>query len=164
MASIASRGSAVALPGARNRNTDLLRKKRSEAVGNEAVATSEDVVRCLDHEPPSPGVRSTRMNFGPVLEIEDLGNHHPAAVIQLGILLAGAVDVVADPKRKGVYEVEGGSAVYYIYVSPVSETISLLACWTNVARSVPQLDVADAVQSRTPEVCATRPPRRYLQT
>jgi hypothetical protein len=157
MASIASRGSAVALPGARNRNTDLLRKKRSEAVGKEAVATSEDVVRCLDHEPPSPGVRSTRMNFGPVLEIEDLGNHHPAAVIQLGILLAGAdVDVVADPKRKGVYEVEGGSAVYYIYVSPVSGTISLLACWTNVALSVPQLDVADAVQSRTPEALALR--------
>jgi hypothetical protein len=95
-----------------------------------------------------------RMNFGPVLEIEDLGNHHAATVIQLGILLAGSVDVVADPKRKGVYEVEGGSMVYYIYVSPVSGTISLLACWTNVPRRVSQLRVAGAVQSRTPEAPA----------
>jgi hypothetical protein len=95
-----------------------------------------------------------RMNFGPVLEIEDLGNHHAATVIQLGILLAGTVDVVADPKRKGVYEVAGGSMVYYIYVSPVSGIISLLACWTNVAQCVPQLTVAGAVESRTPEALA----------
>jgi len=95
-----------------------------------------------------------KMNFGPVFEIEDLGNHHPATVVQLGILLAGAVDVVADPKRKGVYEVEAGSTVYYIYVSPVSGTISLLACWTNAALGVPHLAVAGAVHSQTPEAQA----------
>jgi hypothetical protein len=92
-----------------------------------------------------------RMNFGPVLEIEDLGNHHAATLIHLGILLAGTVNATPDPKRNGFYEVEGGATVYYIYVSPVSQTISLLACWTNVARCVPQLDVACAVQPRTPE-------------
>jgi hypothetical protein len=97
-----------------------------------------------------------RMNFGPVLKIEDLGNHPPATVIQLGILLAGTVDVVPDPKRKDVYEVVGGSTVYYIYVSPASGTISLLACWTNVAQFVPQLRMAGVVQSGTPEVPAQR--------
>jgi len=96
-----------------------------------------------------------QMNFGPVLEIDDLGNHDAATVIQLGILLAGTVNVVADPKRKNVYEVEGGSTVYYIYVSPVSGTISLLACWTNVARGVPHLGVPGALRSRTPEVPAS---------
>ena len=90
-----------------------------------------------------------RMNFGPRLEIEDLGNHRAATVISLGILLAGTVDVMPDPKRKGFYEVEGGPTVYYIYVSPSSRRISLLACWPKVVRFVPQLDLACADLSRT---------------
>jgi hypothetical protein len=44
------------------------------------------------------------MNFGEVLTIEDLGNHAAAAVIGLGILLAGPVNVTPDLKRKGFYE------------------------------------------------------------
>ena len=118
--------------------------------GNDAVAKSEDVVGCWGKR-LSSRTKHVKMNFGPVLEIEDLGNHQAATVIELGFLLAGTVDVVADPKRKGVYEVEGGSTIYYIYVSPVSGTISLLACWTNVARDVPHLAVAGSAQSRTPE-------------
>jgi hypothetical protein len=78
-----------------------------------------------------------RMKFGPVVEIEDLGNHHTATVLALGILLAGPVDVTPDPKRKGFYEVEGGPTLYYVYVSPVSGTISLLACWKNVMQPMP---------------------------
>jgi len=123
--------------------------------GNDAAGTREDVVGCWD-KPPSSRARHMRMNFGPVLEIEDLGNHHAATAIELGILLAGDVDVVADPKRQGVYEVDGGSTVYYIYVSPASGTISLLACWTNVARDVPHLALAGSMQSRTPEARAGR--------
>jgi len=118
--------------------------------GHDAAVKREDVVRCWD-KPPSAKARHMRMNFGPVLEIEDLGNHHAATVIELGILLARDVDVLADPKRKGVYEVEGGSTVYYIYVSPVGGIISLLACWTNAVRDVPHLAVAGSMQSRTPE-------------
>jgi hypothetical protein len=108
-------------------------------------------VRRLGHELPSPGVRSVRMNFGPVLEIEDLGNHHPATVVGLGILLAGTVNAAPDPKRKGFYEVQGASTVYYIYLSPVSGTISLLACWPGVVRDLPELDVACTAQFRAPE-------------
>jgi len=85
-----------------------------------------------------------RMNFGPVFEIEDLGNHPVTTVLTLGILLAGPVEVTPDPKRKGLYEVEGGSTGYYIYVSPVSGTISLLAVWTNVVPSTLQFDIAPA--------------------
>ena len=121
--------------------------------GNDAVVKREKVVGCWDKPPSS---RHLRMSFGPVLEIEDLGDHYPATVIELGILLAGDVDVVADPKRKGVYEVEGGSTIYYIYVSPVSGIISLLACWTNVARDVPHLALAGSMESRTPEARAGR--------
>jgi hypothetical protein len=97
-----------------------------------------------------------RMNFGPRLEIEDLGNHRAATVINLGILLAGSVDVMPDPKRKGFYEVEGGPTVYYIYVSPRSGTISLLACWPNVVRFVPQLDLACTDLPRTSDAWVRR--------
>jgi hypothetical protein len=82
-----------------------------------------------------------RMNFGEVLEIQDLGKHSALTVIRLGILLAGTVDVAPDPKRKGFYEIEGGSTVYYLYVSPFSGTIFLVASWRNAMPFAPQLDV-----------------------
>ena len=53
-----------------------------------------------------------RMSFGEVLKIEDLGNHSAATVVGLGILLAGTVDVMPDPKRKGSYEIDDGRTVY----------------------------------------------------
>ncbi len=88
-----------------------------------------------------------RMNFGEVLVIEDLGNHSAATVIGLGIRLAGIVNVTPDQKRKGFYEVEDGSTVYYIHVSPVSGTIFLLANWENLAAPHAELHVADSVWS-----------------
>lgn len=77
-----------------------------------------------------------RMTFGEVFEIEDLGNHPAEIVISLGILLVESLNVTPDPKRKCFYEIEGGSTVYYIYVSPFSGTVSLLASWRNVVRDL----------------------------
>lgn len=74
-----------------------------------------------------------RMNFGRVINIEDLGKHPAATVIGLGILLAGTVNVTPDPKRKGFYEVDGGRTVYYIHMTSSNRTIFLLATWENVA-------------------------------
>ena len=88
-----------------------------------------------------------RMNFGEVFEIQDLGDHPALTVITLGILLAGEVDVTPDPERKDFYEIESASTVYYIYVSPVTGTISLIATWKDVTRPAPQFDVAGAAQS-----------------
>jgi hypothetical protein len=88
-----------------------------------------------------------RMNFGEVLNIKDLGKHSAATVIRLGIILAGTVNVTPDPKRKNFYDVEGGSTVYYIYVSPATGTISLIAIWENMAQRRPQSDVALAAHS-----------------
>jgi hypothetical protein len=84
-----------------------------------------------------------KMNFGEVFEIEDLGNHAAATVIRLSILLAGTVNATLDPKRKYFYEVEGGGTVYYIYVSPLSGKISLVASWANAVRPVSALQVAE---------------------
>jgi hypothetical protein len=59
-----------------------------------------------------------RMNFGEVLNVQALDNHSVATVVELGILLAGSIDVTPDPKRKHFYEIEDGRTVYYVYVSP----------------------------------------------
>jgi hypothetical protein len=84
------------------------------------------------------------MDFGEVLDIEDLGSHPPATVIRLGILLADTVTVAPDPKRKNFYEVIDGVSSYYIYVSPVTATISLIAAWRNPTQLIPQLHFCGA--------------------
>ena len=71
-----------------------------------------------------------QMNFGDAVEIRDLRNHSAGTVMRLALLLAGTV-CVRPTKRKYFYEVEGGCEVYYIYVSPVTGIIYLLAVWQN---------------------------------
>jgi len=83
-----------------------------------------------------------RMNFGQKLEIQDLGNHPAVTVISLGILLAGTVNVTPDPKRKGFYELQGGSTIYYICALPAGGTIFLLATWRVVPPSPVRREVA----------------------
>lgn len=85
------------------------------------------------------------MYFGEVLKIEDLGNHPAAAVISLGILLAGTVNVTPDPKRRYFYEIEHDRTVYFIHVSPLTGTIFFLAMWENVRTSRGKLRVAESV-------------------
>lgn len=63
------------------------------------------------------------------LLIEDPRHHSPERVETLRRLLAGGARVEADPKRSDFYEVESGSDVYYIHISPVSGKILLLATW-----------------------------------
>jgi hypothetical protein len=86
------------------------------------------------------------MNFGEVLTIEDLGSHSAATVIGLGILLAGPVNATPDMKRKGFYEVEDGSTVYYIHVSPVSGTIFFLATWKKLTAPTALAYIANSVR------------------
>jgi hypothetical protein len=93
-----------------------------------------------------PEAKAMRMNFGEVLNIKDLGKHPAITLIRLGILLAGTVNATRDPKRENLYEVDGGSTIYYIYVSPVTGTISLIATWKNMAQLAPQLDSYNAYQ------------------
>jgi|SRR5215469_3905384 len=83
-----------------------------------------------------------RMNFGPKIEIRDLGNHPAVTVISLGFLLAKTVNVMPDPKRKGFYEVQGNSTIYYIWALPGGGTIFLLATWRNFLPPVANLEVA----------------------
>jgi len=64
-------------------------------------------------------------------QIEALRNHPAETVMTLRSLLAGGATLVPDPKRAGFFEVESGSFVYYIHVSPVTGNVLLLATWPN---------------------------------
>jgi hypothetical protein len=74
-------------------------------------------------------------NLGGKAQIEDLGNHPTETVAALRNLLAGGASTIADPKRRGFYEVESDSMVYYIHVSPATGKVLLLATWQNDAVS-----------------------------
>ena len=71
------------------------------------------------------------MRWEPEVKIEDLRNHPAEAVISLRNLLSNGAKVTPDPKRSDFYEVESGSLVYYIYSSPTTDKILLLATWPN---------------------------------
>jgi len=70
-------------------------------------------------------------NLSSKAQIEDLGNHPRETVAALRSLLTGGASTIADPKRRGFYEVESDSVVYYIHVSPVTGKVLLLATWQN---------------------------------
>jgi hypothetical protein len=61
--------------------------------------------------------------------IEDPRHHSPERVETLRQLLAGGARVEADPKRSDFFELESGSDVYYIHISPITGKILLLAAW-----------------------------------
>jgi hypothetical protein len=65
------------------------------------------------------------------LEIEDLRNHPREMIAQLRDALASGAAVTADPKRISFYEVNHCEHVYYIYVSPSTAKVLLLAAWSH---------------------------------
>jgi hypothetical protein len=65
------------------------------------------------------------------LEIEDLRNHPREMVAQLRDVLAGGAAVTPDPKRLGFYEAKDRKYIFYIYVSPNTGKVLLLAAWSH---------------------------------
>ena len=62
-------------------------------------------------------------------KIEDVLGHEPEIVTELRKLLARGVYAKPDPCRPGVYDVNDGGRVFFIYVSPASGNVTLLATW-----------------------------------
>ncbi len=77
-----------------------------------------------------PGEQAMRTAKDGNIQIEDLRNHPEEMVTTLRDLLAGGATIIPDPKRSGFYEIQSGSLVFYIYVSPASGKIVLLATWS----------------------------------
>jgi hypothetical protein len=65
------------------------------------------------------------------LEIEDLRNHSREMIAQLRDVLANGATAIPDPKRTGFYEVKRREQIYYIYVSPSTGKVLLLAAWSH---------------------------------
>jgi len=61
--------------------------------------------------------------------IENLRNHPPEMVERLRELLTAGAPARPDPHRKNFYEVEDGSRVFYIHISPLNGKVLLLAAW-----------------------------------
>lgn len=68
-----------------------------------------------------------RLNQHP--NIEDLHHHSPEIVEVLRQLLASGAPAKADPRRNDFYELENGSQVFYIHISPVNGKVLLLGTW-----------------------------------
>lgn len=78
------------------------------------------------------------------LNIEDPRHHSPERIETLRQLLAGGARVEADPKRSDFFEVESGSDVYYIHISPISGKIVLIAAWSKDSVPGEELHVTQA--------------------
>jgi hypothetical protein len=63
-------------------------------------------------------------------EIEDLRHHSQELIGQLRDVLASGAAITPDPKRMGFYEVRHKEQTYYIYVSPGTGKVLLLAAWS----------------------------------
>ncbi|MFQ5663012.1 MAG: hypothetical protein ACE5HL_04195 [Terriglobia bacterium] len=63
------------------------------------------------------------------LTIDNLRNYPAETVERLRALLAAGALAHADPRRKNFYELENGTRVFYIHVSPNGGKVLLLATW-----------------------------------
>lgn len=69
----------------------------------------------------------TREHWNSKLRIENPRNHSYEAVEKLRRLLAEGAGICEDPHRADFYEVHDDAAVYYIYASPITGKVYLLA-------------------------------------
>jgi len=82
------------------------------------------------------------MHFEQEPNIRDLRNHPEETVETLRRLLASGARVEADPKRPNFYELQHGAEVFYIYLSPATGQILLLATWTSETSATVQNHLA----------------------
>ena len=64
--------------------------------------------------------------------LEDLRNHSPEELEELRQLLDLRAPLRADPRRRGFFEVDGHSRVFYILKYPSGSKILLIAVWDRV--------------------------------
>lgn len=61
--------------------------------------------------------------------LEDARNHSPEQLAELRLLLSSDAPSRPDPERRGFFEVDGHSHVFYILKYPSGSKILLLAIW-----------------------------------
>jgi hypothetical protein len=69
------------------------------------------------------------IKFNQGVKVENPRAYEAGAVELLQYLLKIGSPTERDPRRENFYELDGGSQIYYIHVSPVSGNVVLLAKW-----------------------------------
>lgn len=64
------------------------------------------------------------------VKVESLRNHSREDLRALEELFAKGADARGDAHHKDFYEVEDGSRVFYVFISPVSGRVILVAEWS----------------------------------
>ena len=62
-------------------------------------------------------------------EIEAPRDHGCEVLSKLRTALARGAYATPDPRRPGVYDVYDGGRVFFIYISPVTGNVTLIATW-----------------------------------
>lgn len=70
------------------------------------------------------------------LSIKSLRNHSVEALEAVRALLTDGAEARPDLSRRNYYELDGGDRVFYIFVSPATGKVTLLAVWDNARRSM----------------------------
>jgi len=61
--------------------------------------------------------------------VENPRKYAPEAVKQLQHLLETGIPAQCDPQRKNLYEIDASNETYYVYMSPITGAVVLLAKW-----------------------------------
>ena len=80
----------------------------------------------LNHMEQTPDMNS--QNSAPH-RIENPRNHSDESMAKLRSLLSADAPLREDPRRPDFFELDDNDRVFYIYVSPSTGTITLLATW-----------------------------------
>ena len=75
------------------------------------------------------------------LQIQDPRGHSPETMRRLHQAITSEAPAVPDERRPGFFEIQAGDQVFYIHISPVTQTITLLAAWAREA----ELEIAHSV-------------------
>ena len=77
--------------------------------------------------------------------IENARLYPPAMVDRLLTALSNGAELHADETRKNFYDLDANGCTYFIYVSPVSGSITLIATWAK--KLAPSVSKSDAPAS-----------------
>lgn len=85
-------------------------------------------------------------------QIQNFRNHPIEDVEALRRLLGSGATAHLDPRRKNFYEVENGTRIFYVHVTPATAKVMFLAVW-HKARPVPR----EAVEEPALAACGATP-------
>jgi hypothetical protein len=84
-----------------------------------AIEISEERIDCVD------------LRINEHARVENPREYSPELVKELGSLLRQGAEGHLDPQRVNFYELDGGRGTFYIYISPVTANVMLLAWWAH---------------------------------